>query len=200
MKNLFFVLLAAFFLASCAASKPPVGTYSENLSRYRITPEPPEKEETVQAVTEEEPEPEVLVVRPPENQEKILFDTLLSKKAEQVAYVSKAQGYRILLYSGRSANEADQVRQDFRNFTSLNQIEERPTRDYEQPNYKIRVGNFFTRLDAFYFLNKIREEFPSAIIVPEAIDLNALRRQYGVPIVERVYEDEESEEDEEKNE
>ena len=36
---------------------------------------------------------------------------------------------------------------------------------FQEPNYKIRVGDFRSRMDAQRFLHKITEEYPSAFIV-----------------------------------
>ncbi len=41
--------------------------------------------------------------------------------------------------------------------------------DYKAPNYKIRVGNFRTKLDAFHFLQKINDEYSGIYIVKEDI-------------------------------
>jgi hypothetical protein len=41
---------------------------------------------------------------------------------------------------------------------------------YEEPNFKLRVGDFRTRLDARRFLETIREDYPAAYIVVSQID------------------------------
>jgi len=42
---------------------------------------------------------------------------------------------------------------------------------YQEPNYKVRVGNFRTRMEAQGFLNEIKGDFESAFIVIDVIDL-----------------------------
>jgi hypothetical protein len=42
---------------------------------------------------------------------------------------------------------------------------------YEEPNYKVRVGDFRTRMEAQGFLNEIKAEFESAFIVLDIISL-----------------------------
>ena len=42
---------------------------------------------------------------------------------------------------------------------------------FKAPNYKVRVGNFRTKLDAQRFLNEIITEYPNAWIIPEQISL-----------------------------
>jgi hypothetical protein len=41
---------------------------------------------------------------------------------------------------------------------------------FEEPNYKVRVGNFRTKLDAEGWLKKIATPFPSAFIVQDFIE------------------------------
>ena len=42
---------------------------------------------------------------------------------------------------------------------------------FKSPNYKVRVGDFRTRLDAQRFLNEIIAEYPSAWIIADQINL-----------------------------
>ncbi|HRS54065.1 MAG TPA: SPOR domain-containing protein, partial [Bacteroidales bacterium] len=41
---------------------------------------------------------------------------------------------------------------------------------FEAPYYKVRVGNFRTRLDAYSFFRKISAKYPDAFIVKDFID------------------------------
>lgn len=45
---------------------------------------------------------------------------------------------------------------------------------YEAPNYKVRVGDFRTRLDAEKFRNEIIEEYPAAFCITDIINLPKL--------------------------
>jgi hypothetical protein len=45
---------------------------------------------------------------------------------------------------------------------------------YEEPNFKLRVGDFRTRLDARRFLETIREDYPAAYIVISTINFPSL--------------------------
>ena len=42
---------------------------------------------------------------------------------------------------------------------------------FKSPNYKVRVGDFRTRLDAQRFLNEIQAEYPNAFIITDQINL-----------------------------
>jgi hypothetical protein len=43
--------------------------------------------------------------------------------------------------------------------------------DYQQPYFKIRVGNFRTKLEAYRLLQEILLDFPGAFIVQDDIEL-----------------------------
>jgi len=43
---------------------------------------------------------------------------------------------------------------------------------YQQPYFKLRVGDFETRIEAIQFLNKINDVFPSAFIVQDDIKVS----------------------------
>jgi hypothetical protein len=45
---------------------------------------------------------------------------------------------------------------------------------WDSPNYKVRVGDFRTRLDALKFQDEIKTYFPNAYIVPDEIKLPKL--------------------------
>lgn len=45
---------------------------------------------------------------------------------------------------------------------------------YQQPYWKLRIGNFYREIDALYMLKEIRELFPDAFIVPDFIKRPAI--------------------------
>ena len=46
--------------------------------------------------------------------------------------------------------------------------------NYKQPYYKVRVGDFKTKLEALKYKNFIIKEFPNCFIVKDQIDINEL--------------------------
>ena len=46
--------------------------------------------------------------------------------------------------------------------------------EYEEPYYRVRVGNCKTRLEAVKIKQQIRNNFPSAYLVPETINVSKL--------------------------
>jgi len=85
-------------------------------------------------------------------------------------YISnkKIKGYRVQLFSGRSRWDAVKVRSDF-----LGKYEDHMIYlTYQQPNFKLRVGNFRDRLIATEYLNIYKVDFPTAFIVSDEIEIN----------------------------
>ena len=84
------------------------------------------------------------------------LDSIIKLKKE---LNSKIQNLRIQIYSGDREN-AEQIIQEF------NEIFNDTTADviYETPNYKVWVGNYYTRLEADKRLIEIRKKFRSAFI------------------------------------
>lgn len=76
-------------------------------------------------------------------------------------------GYRIQLYFGNDRNKAQEMRSEF-----LQLYPEVPAYlIYQQPNFKVRAGDFRTRLEAAGFLRKINLHYANAFIVPDEVKL-----------------------------
>lgn len=82
--------------------------------------------------------------------------------------VSKINGFRIqvMAFSGNnSRNRAESERAAIKeNFPYLSVY-----LTYNEPYFKIRVGNYYTRLDAYKDLKAIQKTYPNAYIVPDKI-------------------------------
>lgn len=94
------------------------------------------------------------------------INTLLEKHKVINEKYPFIEGYRIQIYfeSGNySKKKAGDVKARFQNLF--------PEADayiiFQEPYYKIRVGDFRTRLDAQAFLQKIISDFPNAFVVKE---------------------------------
>jgi hypothetical protein len=82
--------------------------------------------------------------------------------------VGEINGYRIQIaaYSGvNSKSQAESARNSFNNLFPYT----RAYLIYSEPYFKVRVGNYYTRLQAYKDLETIRETYPSAYIVPDKI-------------------------------
>lgn len=87
------------------------------------------------------------------------INELLSKKR---AYNKKyGYGFRIQLYNGlekRARSLKGKFQVEFPGVYN--------TLEYDAPEWKIQVGNYKTRLEADKAINKIREKFSGAIVIP----------------------------------
>ena len=80
-------------------------------------------------------------------------------------------GYRIQIYFGPQRPKANELRARFNaRFPELNAIV-----SYHQPNFKVRAGDFRTRMEAQSKLEIIEKEFPGAFVVPDEIKLPPLK-------------------------
>ncbi len=84
-------------------------------------------------------------------------------------------GFRVQIYTdsgNRSKLRTDRVKADFDS-----RYPKIPSYiSYDEPYYKLRVGDFRTRLDALRFLNEVSSTYLSAIIVVDKINLPPLGR------------------------
>ena len=77
-------------------------------------------------------------------------------------------GYTIQIFSGLEREKADSIF-----FTADSIYSELDIYTlYDQPNYRVKVGKYFYRINANKALNKLINDFSEAIIVPEIIKIN----------------------------
>ena len=73
--------------------------------------------------------------------------------------------YTVQIYNGRSRVEANDIRkQVYRIMADM-----KPELVWRQPNWKVKVGAFESRADAYKTYKKLKESFPGTILVPERI-------------------------------
>jgi len=79
-------------------------------------------------------------------------------------------GFRVQIYSGNQKQPANQARSKFLRVHPKTKAH----LNYIQPHFKVRVGDFRTKLEALKYKNKITAEFPNCFIVKDNIDMNEL--------------------------
>jgi len=94
-------------------------------------------------------------------------DELLERHKRVNAAKMAMPGYRIQVYFGSDRTKAQEVRADF----LLTHSDIPAYLIYQQPNFKVRVGDFRTRIEASGFLKKLEFRFKSAFIVPDEVKL-----------------------------
>lgn len=85
----------------------------------------------------------------------------------------KEDGYRIQLFSGNKKQPAREAKAKYISLRHKNKAHE----IYQQPYFKIRVGDFRTKLEALKFQKEIVAHFPNCFIVKDEIDIEQLIEQ-----------------------
>ena len=92
-------------------------------------------------------------------------EQLLQKKAELDKHKPFIQGVRVQLYYGGNRAEALDLKSKF---ASLHPDVESYL-IYQQPYFRLRAGNFRTRMEAYKLFKVVQKEFPSVFIVNDEI-------------------------------
>lgn len=157
------------FASSCSTIMPGKtkagakdSAYSEDLKAYRPDPLLTNEQQTDSI-------PELVLndtafvdVTPMLN---IVLDTAAIYARSTIKYID---GFTIQVYGGSDRAVAKDFRLDLiRNFP-----ETEPRTVFEQPNYKVRVGRYYTRLEAQHLFSQVKQVFPKAILIPTRIYVN----------------------------
>ncbi|MDE7090436.1 MAG: SPOR domain-containing protein [Bacteroidales bacterium] len=100
------------------------------------------------------------------------LDSLLQKR---LAYYKDhpTQGYSVLFFSASGNHSGAAAEQANELFQFL--YPETPTYlSYDAPYYKLKAGNFRTRLEASAFLARIQNDYPNAFVVRDVLDIKHL--------------------------
>ena len=79
-------------------------------------------------------------------------------------------GFRVLIYFDQDKTNSEQQKAHFMSIYE----QHKAYVDYMAPNYRVRVGNFRTRLEAEQLKQEILMIFPTAIVVADKIQLPSL--------------------------
>ncbi|MCU0432058.1 MAG: SPOR domain-containing protein [Bacteroidia bacterium] len=97
--------------------------------------------------------------------------TAVSKHAEVNAN-SKMKGWRVQIHYSADQDKAKSIKSKF---LGKYASEAHAYITYDAPNFKVRVGDFRTQLEAYRFLKKIKAEYPEAFIVECEIEKPPVR-------------------------
>lgn len=89
-------------------------------------------------------------------------------KAEKEDYV---QGFRIQVVAAGNRADINKVKSQF--YTVFPDMKTYVI--YQTPNFKLRVGNYRTKLEAYKAWLEIEKEFPGAFITPDELKLKDLQ-------------------------
>lgn len=131
---------------------------TEDLSSFR--PKFPELPETNIAAAP--------VAVTPVNHVNAQVDALLDTLAAANKNIKYAQGYRILAYTGSDRKQAMDIRRALIN----SMPQERDYLTFSQPTYKLKIGDFYSRMEANTVLQRIKNLNPNASIITDQINVN----------------------------
>ncbi|MGB4776605.1 MAG: SPOR domain-containing protein [Daejeonella sp.] len=101
------------------------------------------------------------------------IDSLIAKRARLNKPVGKSPatistaGFRIQLFSGSDRNKAFAEQTRFKSlYPKINSYI-----SYTEPNYKLRVGDFRTRLEAEKVMNELKKDYPTSFLFSEKVNL-----------------------------
>ena len=170
-KLLLFVVVAGLLITGCKSGQQTQkstsaqdGKYSEDLSALR----PKVEELPANAATPDQ------VKRDPKASVEAKFtvnkqlDAVLDSIDQINLNARFVEGFTIQVYSGKNREEALNVKKQL----TLSAPNLTTEVQYEQPNFKVKSGKYFTRLGAQKDFEQIKKYFPTAIVVPGQIVIN----------------------------
>lgn len=155
------ILFILYLVVSCTpklATKDDAEEYSEDVSEFRPQIEDDESESLEVPMTNFEKGPYVAPTHSINREMNVVMDSIVVHNSDKT-YTT----YTIQVYIGRSREEANQVREKVYRVLP----DEKPQLTYKQPSYKVNVGRYFDRVEAYKTLTTLRGTFPSAMLVPE---------------------------------
>lgn len=172
MRHLLFVLIGSLLFMGCASRIPTSGStagtgkYVEDLSVWR--PEAEKKvvdtAETAPTIPERTRTNKYVEARYAVNDQ---VDPVLDSIYRQNLDKGFIDGYTIQVYSGIKREDALNVKK--RMTQSLPDLESDV--EYRQPNFRVRTGKYFTRLEAQKDYLSVKRYFPNAIVIPDRIEI-----------------------------
>lgn len=96
-------------------------------------------------------------------------DTLLLRRMDY-RMDKQGEGYRILIFS-QSGNHSKNAAIEAKSAFDLIYPEYKSYILFEEPYFKVKIGNFTNRLDAGFVLKEIRGDYPYAFIVKDVLDV-----------------------------
>jgi hypothetical protein len=99
------------------------------------------------------------------------YEELVNKQKQQNIQNQSMHGYRIQIYFGGVRQKASEVKLDFND-----RYPDIPAYlSYQQPNFKVRIGDYRNRFEAQRFLKNIEGLYPTSFIVPDDVKLPPLK-------------------------
>ncbi|WP_052354313.1 SPOR domain-containing protein [Flectobacillus major] len=95
------------------------------------------------------------------------LDPILDTIAMRNRNIKFVNGFRIQIYVGNDRKAAD----DAKVYTYQSFPEIYPYLIYQQPMYKVKIGDFLNRMDAERYFTSIKDVYPAAMILPDKVEI-----------------------------
>ena len=161
MKKILLIVILGTAVYSCApkvGSKQNKTAYSEDISQYRPSYDVNEKAMVKEDLKKDKSYPS------PTYDKTTNIDALVADIAEYNSKIATIDGYTIII-PGSDRQDATRMRQQVYGIWP----ELKPQLKYESPNFKVVVGQFYSKIEAQRIFTKLKEEFPKALLVPERV-------------------------------
>lgn len=158
-------------LPACKSSKPVASSSSsggqvvDSIGAYRPVYEAPPA--TRPAPERTPPKVNTASAPPPTQHNTKEVNVFMDSLASQNRKLELAQGYRVMVYTGNNRDEANKVKE--RVYKLL------PHTDvyviYDQPTFRIKAGDFLTKLEAEMALARLKKEYAGALIIKDQVSV-----------------------------
>lgn len=170
--HIFIYFIVVVSLASCASPKNTTVSssqgqvYSEDLSIWRPKAETPANNNNTTTTVTDNPK-QTQYVEPKYAVNKKL-DTVLDSINRYNRAKQFIDGFTIQIYAGLKREDALNAKKNLS--TSLPDLQSEVV--YAQPNFRVKVGKYYTRLDAQRDYVAVKKYFPTAIVIPDKVAIN----------------------------
>ena len=168
MNKTIHILIVALLLASCAPGVIPTSSdeaYKEDLSP--ILPKFEIPMDSAITTNNQVSQVDYSSIEPSHDitaELNAVLDSIVSIRSS-IKYVD---GFTILVYSGTNSEKARIAKgKVYSAIPGSN-----PILKYDEPNFRVKVGKYYNRLEAQRDYSALREKFSNAIIIPEKIYIN----------------------------
>lgn len=165
IKSLSYCLVVMLLIVGCKSVKPSADSdaerYTEDLSVIRPEYKDPEVLSGAESIEEIGLANAVIPVADVTEELDAILDSVDILR-EDVRYID---GFTILVYSGTNSAEATLTKGKIYSLIP----ESAPESYFDEPNFKVKLGKFYSKMEAQKLYSQLRENFPDAIIIPERI-------------------------------
>jgi len=161
------LILSAITTSCTLSSTSKSSNYKEDLSAYRLDYDDLEAKDSMVIIENETGKDSLQYTFMAEDEITEELNTFLdsiSSLRKQGGYVT---GYSIQVFTGRDREEATSMKN--RVYRVL--PDSRPKLIFDSPNFEVKVGQYYTKMEAHKDFVALKSSFPTTIIIPERIKI-----------------------------